>query len=331
MQIRISPDEVKVKSGRRSLNEEKVKSLAQSIEEIGLLNPITIDLEYNLIAGAHRLEAVKRLGRASIECNQVDLKGLQAELAEIDENLVRHNLNHIDEADQLLRRKEIYEELHPDTKAGTAGAKATNEKRWGIATDTATVATDEKSFSEDAAEKLGVSPRTVERKIQVAKNLSPEVKAVVKESGISEKNAIKLARIKDEDKQKEAAEMLAAKKIRTVDEYHAQTEPFVPVVIPGRRFKDMNESIRDLKNVDKECVTTPEMAFMEFAAFAESFIGEAEAYADERHMTAFENMDKEQAQALYDTCDRMAAAILPFYDMAERKMKHGKKESKMAK
>ena len=118
----------------------------------------------------------------------------------------RHNLNHIDEADQLLRRKEIYEELHPDTKAGTAGAKATNEKRWGIATDTATVATDEKSFSEDAAEKLGVSPRTVERKIQVAKNLSPEVKAVVKESGISEKNAIKLARIKDEDKQKEAAQ-----------------------------------------------------------------------------------------------------------------------------
>lgn len=327
MQIRISPDEVKVKAGRRSLNEEKVKSLAQSIEEVGLLNPITIDLEYNLIAGAHRLEAVKRLGRASIECNQVDLKGLQAELAEIDENLVRHNLNHIDEADQLLRRKEIYEELHPETRKGFAGAKA----RWENATETVSVATDEKSFSEDTAQKLGVAPRTVEMKVQIAKNLSPEVKAVVKESGISEKNAIKLARIKDEDKQKEAAQMLATKKIRTVDEYHAQTEPFVPVVIPGRRYKDMNESIRDLKNVNKECVTTPEMAFMEFAAFAESFIGEAEAYADERHMTAFENMDKEQAQALYDTCDRMAAALVPFYNMAERKMKHGKKESKMAK
>lgn len=330
MQIRISPNEVKVKSGRRSLNEEKVKSLAQSIEEIGLLNPITIDLEYNLIAGAHRLEAIKRLGRNAIECNQVDLKGLQAELAEIDENLVRHNLNHIDEADQLLRRKEIYEELHPDTKAGIAGAKATNEKRWGIATENSSAAI-EKSFAADTAAKIGMTERAVRGKIQVAKNLSPEVKAVVKESGISRENALKLARIKDEDKQKEAAEMLAAKKIKTVDEYHAQTEPFVPVVIPGRRYKDMNESIRDLKNVNKECVTTPEMAFMEFAAFAESFIGEAEAYADERHMTAFENMDKEQAQALYDTCDRMAAAILPFYDMAERKMKHGKKESKMAK
>ena len=330
MQIRISPDEVKVKSGRRSLNEEKVKSLAQSIEEIGLLNPITIDLEYNLIAGAHRLEAVKRLGRDAIECNQVDLKGLQAELAEIDENLVRHNLNHIDEADQLLRRKEIYEELHPDTKAGTAGAKSTNEKRWGIATATVAVAT-EKSFVADTSEKTGMAERTVRNKIQIAKGLTPEVKEVIRDKDISERNAAKLARIKDEDRQKEAAQMLAAKKIRTVDEYHAQAEPFVPVVIPGRRFKDMNESIRDLKNVNKECVTTPEMAFMEFAAFAESFIGEAEAYADERHMTAFENMDKEQAQALCDTCDRMAAALMPFYDMAERKMKHGKKESKMAK
>lgn len=323
MQIRISPDEVKVKGGRRSLNEDKVKWMAQSIEEIGLLNPITIDLEYNLIAGAHRLEAVKRLGRDTIECNQVDLKGLQAELAEIDENLVRHNLNHIDEADQLLRRKEIYEELHPETRQGM---------RNGQTSKTETVSVLEtKSFAADTAAKTGITERAVRGKIQIAKNLTPEVKAVVKESGISEKNAIKLARIKDEDKQKEAAQMLATKKIRTVDEYHAQTEPFVPVVIPGRRFKDMNESIRDLKNVNKECVTTPEMAFMEFEAFAESFIGEAEAYADERHMTAFENMDKEQAQALYDTCDRMAAAILPFYDMAERKMKHGKKESKMAK
>ena len=114
----------------------------------------------------------------------------------------RHNLNHIDEADQLLRRKEIYEELHPETRKGFAGAKA----RWENATETVSVATDEKSFSEDTAQKLGVAPRTVEMKVQIAKNLSPEVKEMVKESGISEKNAIKLARIKDEDKQKEAAQ-----------------------------------------------------------------------------------------------------------------------------
>lgn len=118
---------------------------------------------------------------------------------------MRHNLNHIDEANQLLRRKEIYEELHPDTKAGIAGAKATNEKRWGIATENSSAAI-EKSFAADTAAKIGMTERAVRGKIQVAKNLSPEVKAVVKESGISRENALKLARIKDGDKQKEAAQ-----------------------------------------------------------------------------------------------------------------------------
>ena len=322
MLIQIS--EIRVNPERREARTEAVREMADSISEIGLLNPITVDCEHILIAGLHRLEAAKLLGWTEIECTVSGLEGLQAELAEIDENFVRADLSPIDYGDLLLRRKEIYERLHPETKNG-GDRRSEDFRTKNFRSDS------EKSFSEDAAEKLGIAPRTVEMKIQVAKNLTPEVKAVVKESGISRENALKLARIKDGDKQKEAAQMLAAKKIRTVDEYHAQAEPFVPVVIPGRRFKDMNESIRDLKNVNKECVATPEMAFMEFAAFAESFIGEAEAYADERHMTAFENMDKEQAQALYDTCDRMAAAILPFYDMAERKMKHGKKESKMAK
>ncbi|WP_368234380.1 hypothetical protein [Anaerotruncus rubiinfantis] len=111
---------------------------------------------------------------------------------------MRHNLNHIDEANQLLRRKEIYEELHPETRQGM---------RNGQTSKTAAVAVlESKSFVADTSSKTGMAERTIRDKIQVAKNLTPEVKAVVKESGISEKNALKLARIKDEDKQKEAAQ-----------------------------------------------------------------------------------------------------------------------------
>ena len=43
---------------------------------------------------------------------------MQAELAEIDENFVRKNLSIIDFGNLLLRRKEIYEILHPETKQG---------------------------------------------------------------------------------------------------------------------------------------------------------------------------------------------------------------------
>ncbi len=96
--------------------------------------------------------------------------------------------------------------LYPETKAGVAGGKASGTARR--TSDTASVV-QTKSFVDDTAEKMQVVPRTVERKIQVAKSLVPEVKTIVKDHGISEKNSLKLARIKEPEKQKEAAEKLA--------------------------------------------------------------------------------------------------------------------------
>ena len=87
---------IKLNPGRRDAEPEDVETLAKSIAELGLLNPITIDQENTLIAGRHRLEAAKLLGWAEIECTVTDLQGLQAELAEIDENFVRKNLSIID-------------------------------------------------------------------------------------------------------------------------------------------------------------------------------------------------------------------------------------------
>ena len=43
-----------------------VKALAESIEDIGLLHPITVDEENRLLAGARRLAACKRLGWKTI-------------------------------------------------------------------------------------------------------------------------------------------------------------------------------------------------------------------------------------------------------------------------
>ena len=91
MQITIS--EIKINPGRRPVNSDGVEKLARSISEIGLLSPISINQEHALIAGLHRLEVVKRLGWAEIECNICTLDALQTELAEIDENVVRTELS----------------------------------------------------------------------------------------------------------------------------------------------------------------------------------------------------------------------------------------------
>ena len=42
--MRVLIKEIRIREGRRRLDDSNVKELAESIQELGLLNPITIDL-----------------------------------------------------------------------------------------------------------------------------------------------------------------------------------------------------------------------------------------------------------------------------------------------
>src|SRR5580765_7406636 len=109
MKFRIA--DIIVANRKRELGD--ISQLAQSIQEIGLLNPIVIRRDGTLIAGCHRLEACKSLGWQEIDVTISELDDLHAELAEIDENLIRNELHFLDKDTQLKRRKEIYETLNP--------------------------------------------------------------------------------------------------------------------------------------------------------------------------------------------------------------------------
>src|SRR3990167_1323605 len=120
MKVAISEIEI---GRRRPVNFDRVKELAKSIADVGLLNPITITKGKVLVAGMHRIDAHRILKLDEIEATMVSLSGLRAELAEIDENLVRSDLSALEQAEQIKRRKEIYEGLHPETKQGGAPGK----------------------------------------------------------------------------------------------------------------------------------------------------------------------------------------------------------------
>lgn len=276
--------QIKVGEGRREADPEAVKRLTGSISKVGLLNPITVDQEHTLIAGLHRLEAAKLLGWSELECTVSSLGGLQSELAEIDENLIRRELDLVDESEQLARRKEIYEALYPWTKRGAKNQYTQNKE---VLTDTVTVS--KKSFVDDTAQTLGVSPRTVSRKIQLARNLSPGAKDVVKKSGIGLKNAIKISRLEPEQ-QEAAASQLADGSIKSVDEYRpAPVEPEVPppsvselspeVPAPSpvpyslgnKHYDSLEESIADLKNPNKDCSYTPDTLLADIDGFVDTF------------------------------------------------------------
>ena len=55
----------------RQLDETKVLELMTSYESVGVINPISVDEELTLIAGAHRLEAAKNLGWDTIEARSL--------------------------------------------------------------------------------------------------------------------------------------------------------------------------------------------------------------------------------------------------------------------
>ena len=214
----IKIDDIKINPGRREAALEDVQRLSESVAEVGMMNPITVDADYTLVAGLHRLEAAKLLGWTEVECTVCGLDRLHAELAEIDENVIRTGLSDLELSELLARRKKIYETLHPATIARNLPGHASN---YESSSDKLTG--EEKPFSQDTAEKLGVSPRTVERHVQIGENLTTEAKEILRgtDRKVTKQNLTKLSRLEPEQ-QMEAAKQLTEGTIKSVDEYTAE-------------------------------------------------------------------------------------------------------------
>jgi N6-adenosine-specific RNA methylase IME4 len=149
----------------RALRPAVVAELADSMARIGQLQPIIIRARggsgYWLVVGRHRFEAARKLKWASIRANVVDdMKADEAELAEIDENLVRAELSDAERALHNARRKELYEKVHPETIKGATGR---GRKKSQIGTSNAP------AFIDDTATKTGKGRSTVARDVTRAK------------------------------------------------------------------------------------------------------------------------------------------------------------------
>ena len=168
----LDPDEIEVHARKRDVSDAAVESLMASIAELGMVKDEIIVRRVKksgalrLVAGAHRLEACRRLERP-VPAKVFECTDAWAELMEIDDNIAGGELTILDTAVFLAHRKRIYEELHPEAKAVT-GAKLA-AKRWNAAANLSVA-----SFAATAAEKLGVSERKVYRLLAVGSALDPK-------------------------------------------------------------------------------------------------------------------------------------------------------------
>ena len=291
--------------------------MADSIKQVGLLNPITITPDHTLIAGNHRLEAAKLLGWTEIECTVCDISGLLAELAEIDENFVRKNLSPIEFGDLLLRRKEIYEELHPETIATNKGGPFRGNQHRNEVTCKMPVTT--KSFVEDTAEKLGVDPSTVRRQVQTAKNLTPEAKNIIRSSDtdISKTNALKLSRLAP-SQQKDAATQLVTGEISSMDEYKK------PYTLGGKHYDTFEESVADLKNSEKDASYTADTLLAGMDGFIDNFHRDFSWYDMPICREAFHLINQEQLDYIRERFAGVISDIEELLRDMERSMRSEK-------
>lgn len=161
--------EIQIEDRLRPVSELAVESLAQSIETLGLQNEIHLRKvkrsgALRLIAGGHRVAAFTLLERDSIPAKIWDCTDDWATLSEIDDNLAHAQLDPLELAIFLAKRKEVYERAYPETAQGRAGANA----RWN-ATDNVSVA----SFAASTAAKMNTSERTVFRILAAGQALGP--------------------------------------------------------------------------------------------------------------------------------------------------------------
>lgn len=159
-----------------------VNSLAESMRESGLINPIIVRKAlvytgimsdgYMVVAGNHRVSAARQLGWDEIDAFVIgEGEELQAELIEIDENLIRAELSAAQRAASIKRRKEIWEALHPSSGTNCPETRVSSRGRAGEGRPV--------EFAADTASKTGENKRDVNRHVARAEALGPDIHAVI--------------------------------------------------------------------------------------------------------------------------------------------------------
>lgn len=91
---------------RKIFRQEELESLAKSIEELGILQPLTVrkkDHHWELIAGERRLRASQLAGLTHVPCLEMDVEDEASSLLALVENIQRQDLDFMEEAQAMAQ------------------------------------------------------------------------------------------------------------------------------------------------------------------------------------------------------------------------------------
>ena len=211
---------------RQEMEKEALSELEVSIKQYGLMQPVVVRKingdEYELIAGERRLRACRNIGLSEISAIIVKASGTDSAVMALIENIQRENLGYIEEAEAFLSLIAIH----------------------GLTQD-------------ELAARLGKSQSTIANKIRILK-LSPEIRTLLFEHGLTERHARALLRLSDEKQRRKALSVIIEKGLNVVkteelieDMLNAEVEKKNPQEAKNIRvFKD----IRIFQNTIKQAI-----------------------------------------------------------------------------
>lgn len=212
---------------RKEFKVKELEELAESIDNQGLIQPITVrkitdveDFEYELIAGERRLRATRDvLGKDKIRAIVKEMSDEASQEAAITENLQRQDLNPIEEANAIIQLMD----MHSLTQ-------------------------------EQVAKRIGKSRSYIANVIRLVR-LNKDVIAHVSSGAIDRSKALALLAITDEKTQSKLAKASVAKNW-TVEKLKAEVEKIIAEQDPNKEKKLVKRNI-DGQNV---IVATPSKA-----------------------------------------------------------------------
>ena len=151
---------------RQFFDPEQLTSLAKSISQDGIIQPLTVrkvNNYFELISGERRLRAAKLAGLRSVPCIIVDISDERSAVLALIENIQRSDLNFFEEAEAI----------------------SILIKEYGMT-------------QEDAAIRLGMAQSTIANKLRLLKLTSIERKMIIS-NNLSERHARALLKLDDAD------------------------------------------------------------------------------------------------------------------------------------
>jgi ParB/RepB/Spo0J family partition protein len=223
----------------RPLVEAEIKRLALSMQQIGMITPITVrfrenvrsadfDDSYEIVTGRHRVAAALSLGWEEIDAIEIECSDLDAKLWEIAENLHRVELTALQRDEQVsewirLTAKKVSDNLSETPNKGGRPGKAAA-----------------------TAGEIGVNERDAQRAVKVS-SLSDEAKAAAVEHGLDDNRTALL---------EAARETEPAAQVATILERAGRTQMPYAAKLAKNRSQRFDEIIFTICN---KCTTSVDM------------------------------------------------------------------------